>query len=146
MFKFAQYALKPLFRVAQRRGIKRYALGDGDEVGKTDADTLRSILDYHEDNERERLPALDMEHFKFTQGLSSDYYQVTLLPAQMPICEVLLKAVHQFSKPNSAIEMWCRPAKRGMDSVLPLLRKMFTRLSGWHEVGRTNASSESAGQ
>ncbi len=51
VIEFAQCGLKPLLRFARRMGIEWHALVDGDEAGKKYANTVRSLLDNHEDNE-----------------------------------------------------------------------------------------------
>ncbi|MBU5894193.1 hypothetical protein JVW19_19625, partial [Vibrio cholerae O1] len=58
VIEFAQCGLKPLLKFARRMGIEWHALVDGDEAGKKYANTVRSMLDNHEDSERDRLTAL----------------------------------------------------------------------------------------
>jgi putative ATP-dependent endonuclease of OLD family len=142
VIEFAQCGLKPLLRFARRMGIEWHALVDGDEAGRKYASTVRSMLDNHDDNERDRLtalPAPDMEHFMFREGFSSVYYRVASVPSngQMPVRKVILKAVHHSSKPDLAIEVAMNAGERGTDSVPPLLKKMFSRVI-WLARGRAD--------
>ncbi|CAI0698864.1 ATP-dependent endonuclease [Serratia entomophila] len=142
VIEFAQCGLKPLLRFARRMGIEWHALVDGDEAGKKYANTVRSMLDNHEDNERDRLtalPAPDMEHFMFREGFSTVYHRVASVPAnaQMPMRKVILKAVHHSSKPDLAIEVAMQAGEWGTDSVPPLLKKMFSRVI-WLARGRAD--------
>ncbi|VTR38095.1 Uncharacterised protein [Serratia fonticola] len=110
VIEFAQCGLKPLLKFARRMGIEWHALVDGDEAGKKYANAVRSMLDNHEDNERDRLtalPAPDMEHFMYREGFSSVYHRVASVPlkVQMPVRKVIIKAVHHTSKPDLAIEV-----------------------------------------
>ncbi|CAI1053987.1 Predicted ATPase [Serratia liquefaciens] len=142
VIEFAQCGLKPLLKFARRMGIEWHALVDGDEAGKKYANTVRSMLDNHDDNERDRLtalPAPDMEHFMFREGFSPVYYRVASVPknTQMPVRKVILKAVHHSSKPDLAIEVAMQAGQWGTDSVPPLLKKMFSRVT-WLARGRAD--------
>lgn len=142
VIEFAQCGLKPLLRFARRMGIEWHALVDGDEAGKKYANTVRSLLDNHEDNERDRLtalPAPDMEHFMFREGFAPVYHRMASVPinAQMPMRKVILKAVHHSSKPDLAIEVAMQAGEWGTDSVPPLLKKMFSRVI-WLARGRAD--------
>lgn len=142
VIEFAQCGLKPLLRFARRMGIEWHALVDGDEAGKKYANTVRSLLDNHEDNERDRLtalPAPDMEHFMFREGFGPVYHRMASVPlnAQMPVRKVILKAVHHSSKPDLAIEVAMQAGEWGTDSVPPLLKKMFSRVI-WLARGRAD--------
>ncbi|EMI4410164.1 ATP-dependent endonuclease [Serratia bockelmannii] len=142
VIEFAQCGLKPLLRFARRMGIEWHVLVDGDEAGKKYANTVRSLLDNHEDNERDRLtalPAPDMEHFMFREGFAPVYHRMASVPinAQMPVRKVILKAVHHSSKPDLAIEVAMQAGEWGTDSVPPLLKKMFSRVI-WLARGRAD--------
>lgn len=142
VIEFAQCGLKPLLKFARRMGIEWHTLVDGDEAGKKYANTVRSLLDNHEDNERDRLtvlPALDMEHFMYKEGFSPVYHRVASVPlkVQMPVRKVILKAVHHSSKPDLAIEVAMQAGAWGTDSVPPLMRKMFSRVV-WLARGRAD--------
>ncbi len=142
VIEFAQCGLKPLLKFARRMGIQWHALVDGDEAGKKYANAVRSMLDNHEDNERDRLtvlPAPDMEHFMYREGFSSVYHRVASVPlkVQMPVRKVIIKAVHHTSKPDLAIEVAMQAGAWGTDSVPPLLKKMFSRVI-WLARGRAD--------
>ncbi|CAI1705871.1 ATP-dependent endonuclease [Serratia fonticola] len=142
VIEFAQCGLKPLLKFARRMGIEWHALVDGDEAGKKYANAVRSMLDNHEDNERDRLtalPAPDMEHFMYREGFSSVYHRVASVPlkVQMPVRKVIIKAVHHTSKPDLAIEVAMQAGAWGTDSVPPLLKKMFSRVM-WLARGRAD--------
>lgn len=142
VIEFAQCGLKPLLKFARRMGIEWHALVDGDEAGKKYANTVRSMLDNHEDNERDRLtalPAADMEHFMYKEGFSPVYHRVAAVPinAQMPMRKVILKAVHRASKPDLAIEVAMQAGEWGTDAVPSLLKKMFSRVI-WLARGRAD--------
>lgn len=142
VIEFAQCGLKPLLKFARRMGIEWHALVDGDEAGKKYANAVRSMLDNHEDNERDRLtalPAQDMEHFMYREGFSPVYHRVASLPlkVQMPVRKVITKAVHHSSKPDLAIEVAMQAGEWGTDSVPPLLKKMFSRVI-WLARGRAD--------
>ncbi|MFI8417760.1 ATP-dependent endonuclease [Serratia sp. NPDC078593] len=142
VIEFAQCGLKPLLKFARRMGIQWHVLVDGDEAGKKYANTVRSMLDNHDDTERDRLtalPAMDMEQFMYKEGFSSVYHRVASVPANapMPIRKVILKAVHHSSKPDLAIEVAMQAGEWGTDSVPPLLKKMFSRVL-WLARGRAD--------
>ncbi|AHG21933.1 hypothetical protein Z042_21700 [Chania multitudinisentens RB-25] len=142
VIEFAQCGLRPLLKFARRMGIEWHALVDGDEAGKKYANTVRSLLDNHEDNERDRLtalPAPDMEHFMYKEGFSAVYHRVAAVPlkVQMPVRKVIIKAVHRASKPDLAIEVAMQAGEWGVDSVPPLLKKMFSRVI-WLARGRAD--------
>ena len=55
----------------------------------------------------------------------------------MNMRRVIVKAIHRSSKPDLAIEVAMEAARRGMDAVPPLLRKMFSRVL-WLARGRAD--------
>lgn len=142
VIEFAQSGLKPLIKFARRMGIEWYVLVDGDEAGKKYAATVRGLLD----NDRERtrdhlteLPALDMEHFMYREGFADVYHRVAQLPPNVPMNtrRVITKAIHRSSKPDLAIEVALEAGRRGVESVPPLFRKMFSRVL-WLARGRAD--------
>ncbi|KEY57753.1 ATP-dependent endonuclease [Serratia sp. DD3] len=142
VIEFAQCGLKPLLKFARRMGIEWHALVDGDDAGKKYANTVRSLLDSHEDSERDRLtplPALDMEHFMYREGFSAVYHRVASVPlkVQMPARKVILKAVHHSSKPDLALEVAMQAGEWGTSSIPPLLKKLFSRVI-WLARGRAD--------
>ena len=142
VIEFAQSGLKPLIKFARRMGIEWHVLVDGDEAGKKYAATVRGLLNGDAAQERDRLtalPALDMEHFMYREGFSSVYHRVAQLPddVHMNARRVIIKAIHHASKPDLAIEVSLEAGKRGVESIPPLLRKMFSRVL-WLARGRAD--------
>lgn len=142
VIEFAQCGLKPLLKFARRMGIGWHTLVDGDEAGKKYANTVRRMLDHHDDSEHDRLtvlPAPDMEHFLYKEGFCTVYHKIASVPlnVQMPMRKVILKAVHHASKPDLAIEVSMQAAEWGSDAIPPLLKKMFSRVV-WLARGRAD--------
>jgi len=142
VIEFAQSGLKPLVKFARRMGIEWHVLVDGDEAGKKYAATVRSLLNNESDRVREHLtelPALDMEHFMYREGFAGVYHRVAQLPenVHMNMRRIIIKAIHRSSKPDLAIEVAMEAGKRGIESVPPLLRKMFSRVL-WLARGRAD--------
>lgn len=142
VIEFAQSGLKPLVKFARRMGIEWHVLVDGDEAGKKYAATVRSLLNNESDSVRDHLtelPALDMEHFMYREGFAGVYHRVAQLPenVRMNMRRVIIKAIHRSSKPDLAIEVAMEAGKRGIESVPPLLRKMFSRVL-WLARGRAD--------
>ncbi|MCS5961276.1 hypothetical protein LNP74_25750 [Klebsiella pneumoniae subsp. pneumoniae] len=72
VIEFAQSGLKPLIKFARRMGIQWHVLVDGDEAGKNMPRRYGGLLNNDRELERDHLtslPALDMEHFMYRQGL-----------------------------------------------------------------------------
>lgn len=140
VIEFAQSGLKPLIKFARRMGIEWHVLVDGDEAGKKYAATVRGLL--HNDRERDRLtalPALDMEHFMYRQGFADVFHRVAQLPDKVPMNmrRIIGKAIHRSSKPDLAIEVALEAGRRGVESIPPLLRSMFSRVL-WLARGRAD--------
>ncbi|MEL4014269.1 ATP-dependent endonuclease [Dryocola clanedunensis] len=142
VIEFAQSGLKPLIKFARRMGIEWHVLVDGDEAGKKYAATVRGLLDNDKDQERDHLtalPALDMEHFMYRQGFADVYHRVSQIPenVHMNMRRIIIKAIHRSSKPDLAIEVAMEAGRRGVDSIPPVLRKMFSRVL-WLARGRAD--------
>ncbi|EDK6519836.1 ATP-dependent endonuclease [Salmonella enterica] len=142
VIEFAQSGLKPLVKFARRMGIEWHVLVDGDEAGKKYAATVRSLLNNDREEEREHLtalPALDMEHFMYRQGFADVFHRVAQLPPNVPMNtrKIITKAIHRSSKPDLAIEVAMEAGRRGIDTVPPLFRKMFSRVV-WLARGRAD--------
>ncbi|WLI78516.1 ATP-dependent endonuclease [Kosakonia sp. H02] len=142
IIEFAQSGLKPLVKFARRMGIEWHVLVDGDEAGKKYAAIVRSLLDNDHERTREHLtelPARDMEHFMYREGFDTVYHRVAQLPEHVPINprRVIAKAIHHSSKPDLAIEVAMEAGRRGVESVPPLFRKMFSRVL-WLARGRAD--------
>ncbi|MFB0709693.1 ATP-dependent endonuclease [Buttiauxella noackiae] len=142
VIEFAQSGLRPLIKFARRMGIEWHVLVDGDEAGKKYASVVRGILENDRDQERDHLttlPAMDMEHFMYRQGFADVFHRVAQLPENVPMNmrRVIVKAIHRSSKPDLAIEVAMEAGRRGVESVPPLLRKMFSRVL-WLARGRAD--------
>ncbi len=137
---FAQCGLRPLLKFANRMGIQWHALVDGDEAGKKYAATVRAMVASQHESEHDHLTilaALDMEHFLYREGFSAVYHRISTIPlhANVPVRRVIEKAIHRSSKPDLAIEVSAQAALWGINSIPPLLKKMFARIL-WLARGR----------
>ncbi|CNK32726.1 ATP-dependent endonuclease [Yersinia alsatica] len=142
VIEFAQSGLRPLLKFANRMGIQWHVLTDGDDAGKKYAATVRTMADDGRDHERDRLtilPAPDMEHFLYREGFDEVYHRISAIPAnaKMQPRRVIEKAIHRTSKPDLAIEVTSQARDWGVESVPPLLKKMFSRVV-WLARGRAD--------
>lgn len=142
VIEFAQSGLRPLLKFANRMGIQWHTLTDGDDAGKKYAATVRNMADQGRDSERDRLtilPAPDMEHFLYRAGFDEVYHRVSAIPAnaKMQPRRVIDKAIHRTSKPDLAIEVASQAGQWGVESIPPLLKKMFSRVV-WLARGRAD--------
>lgn len=140
VIEFAQSGLRPLLKYANRMGIQWHVLTDGDDAGKKYAATVRTMAE--NDHERDRLtilPAPDMEHFLYRGGFDDVYHRVSGIPmnAKMQPRRVIEKAIHRTSKPDLAIEVTSQARDWGVESIPPLLKKMFSRVV-WLARGRAD--------
>ncbi|CRY56751.1 MULTISPECIES: ATP-dependent endonuclease [Yersinia] len=140
VIEFAQSGLRPLLKYANRMGIQWHVLTDGDDAGKKYAATVRTMAE--NDHERDRLtilPAPDMEHFLYRGGFGDVYHRVSGIPmnAKMQPRRVIEKAIHRTSKPDLAIEVTSQARDWGVESIPPLLKKMFSRVV-WLARGRAD--------
>ncbi len=142
VIEFAQSGLRPLLKFANRMGIQWHVLTDGDDAGKKYAATVRNMADDGRDHERDRLtilPAPDMEHFLYREGFDGVYHRISGIPdnAKMQPRRVIEKAIHRTSKPDLAIEVASQARDWGVESIPPLLKKMFSRVV-WLARGRAD--------
>ncbi|CNI57003.1 ATP-dependent endonuclease [Yersinia rohdei] len=142
VIEFAQSGLRPLLKFANRMGIQWHTLTDGDDAGKKYAATVRNMADDGRSHERDRLtilPAPDMEHFLYRAGFDEVYHRISAIPvnAKMQPRKVIEKAIHRTSKPDLAIEVTNQARERGVESIPPLLKKMFSRVV-WLARGRAD--------
>ncbi|WP_105602966.1 ATP-dependent endonuclease [Cronobacter sakazakii] len=142
VIEFAQSGLKPLIKFARRMGIEWHVLVDGDDAGRKYSATVKSIVNNDGEQVRQHLtelPAPDMEHFMYREGFDAVFYRVAQVPetVHMNMRRVIVKAIHRSSKPDLEIEVAMEAARRGMDAVPPLLRKMFSRVL-WLARGRAD--------
>ncbi|ELY3982315.1 ATP-dependent endonuclease [Cronobacter muytjensii] len=142
VIEFAQSGLKPLIKFARRMGIDWHVLVDGDDAGRKYAATVKGLVNHDSEQVRQHLtelPALDMEHFMYREGFETVFYRVAQLPdgVHMNMRRVIVKAIHRSSKPDLAIEVAMEAARRGIDAVPSLLRKMFSRVL-WLARGRAD--------
>ncbi|WP_145600321.1 ATP-dependent endonuclease, partial [Yersinia frederiksenii] len=142
VIEFAQSGLRPLLKFANRMGIQWHVLTDGDEAGKKYAATVRNMAVDGRDHERDRLtilPAPDMEHFLYREGFDEVYHRISAIPANAKTQprRVIEKAIHRTSKPDLAIEITNQARDWGVESVPPLLKKMFSRVV-WLARGRAD--------
>lgn len=140
VIEFAQSGLRALIKFAHRMGIEWHVLADGDDAGKKYAATARGLLKNDPQRERDHLtvlPALDMEHFMFRAGFSDVYLRIAQLTTDTRISKrrAIVKAIHRASKPDLAIEVAMEARRRGVESIPPLLRSMFSRVR-WLARGR----------
>jgi len=117
-------------------------LVDGDEAGKKYAATVISDVEKHDDTLRYRLtalPSLDIEHFLYRGGFEDVYRRHAALPENVPMSprRIIDKAIHRTSKPDLAIDVALAASQRGVSSVPPLLRQMFSRVA-WLARGRAD--------
>jgi len=142
VIEFAQCGLKPLLRFARQMGIEWHVLVDGDEAGKKYAATVISNVEKYDDTLRYRLTALpsqDIEHFLYRGGFEDVYRRNAALPYTLPMSprRIIDKAIHRTSKPDLAIDVALAASQRGVSSIPPLLRQMFSRVA-WLARGRAD--------
>ena len=142
VIEFAQCGLKPLLRFARQMGIEWHVLVDGDEAGKKYAATVISNVEKYDDTLRYRLTALpsqDIEHFLYRGGFEDVYRRNAALPDTLPMSprRIIDKAIHRTSKPDLAIDVALAASQRGVGSIPPLLRQMFSRVA-WLARGRAD--------
>lgn len=142
VIEFAQCGLSPLLRFARKMGIEWHVLVDGDEAGNKYAATVKGNVEKHEDTLRYRLTALpsqDIEHYLYRSGFEDVYRRISAIPESVPMSprRIIDKAIHRSSKPDLAIEIAMVASQRGIDSVPPILKKLFSRVA-WLARGRAD--------
>ncbi|MWN89283.1 DUF2813 domain-containing protein [Gilliamella sp. Pra-s65] len=133
LIEFAQCGLKPLIKYANKMGIHWYVITDGDMAGKKYADTVKSLCgeDKNPNDHLTVLPARDIENFLFKHGFSHVYKLAAYNTTQhidLPVHQIIQKAIHKSSKPDLAIAV-CDDAKlRGIDAIPRLLMDTFAKI------------------
>ncbi|MCO6551605.1 MAG: DUF2813 domain-containing protein [Gilliamella sp.] len=133
LIEFAQCGLKPLIKYANKMGIHWYVITDGDMAGKKYADTVKSLCgeDKNPNDYLTVLPARDIENFLFKHGFSHVYKLAaynTTEHIDLPVHQIIQKAIHKSSKPDLAIAI-CDDAKsRGINAIPRLLMDTFSRI------------------
>ncbi|NUF26441.1 DUF2813 domain-containing protein [Gilliamella sp. ESL0254] len=133
LIEFAQCGLKPLIKYANKMGIHWYVITDGDMAGKKYADTVKSLCgdDKNPDDYLTVLPARDIENFLFKHGFSHVYKLAAYNTTQhidLPVHQIIQKAIHKSSKPDLAIAI-CDDAKsRGINAIPRLLTDTFAKI------------------
>lgn len=133
LIEFAQCGLKPLIRYANTMGIHWYVLTDGDIAGKKYAETVCSLCPSKADAKQflTVLPARDIENYLFKHGFSHVYKQIAFNTTEhidMPINQIIRKAIHKRSKPDLAIAICDDVRKRGSQVIPALLKETFTKV------------------
>ncbi|MWP63196.1 DUF2813 domain-containing protein [Gilliamella sp. Pas-s25] len=133
LIEFAQCGLKPLIKYANKMGIHWYVITDGDMAGKKYADTIKSLCgdDKNPNDYLTVLPARDIENFLFKHGFSHVYKLAAYNTTQhidLPVHQIIQKAIHKSSKPDLAIAI-CDDAKsRGINAIPRLLTDTFANI------------------
>ncbi|OCG20651.1 DUF2813 domain-containing protein [Gilliamella sp. App4-10] len=133
LIEFAQCGLKPLIKYANKMGINWYVITDGDMAGKKYADTIKSLCgdDKNPNDYLTVLPARDIENFLFKHGFSHVYKLAAYNTTQhidLPVHQIIQKAIHKSSKPDLAIAI-CDDAKsRGINAIPRLLTDTFANI------------------
>ncbi|MFC0180347.1 DUF2813 domain-containing protein [Thorsellia kenyensis] len=131
IIEYAQCGLKPLIKFAEQLGIGWHVLTDGDEAGKRYAQTVKSLIDDHDENRRlTTLPALDIEHFMFRAGFMHVFKKIAALPdsPKLPMRKIIDKAIHRTSKPDLAIEIAADAEQRGVEAIPIIIRRIYARI------------------
>lgn len=133
LIEFAQCGLKPLIKYANKMGIHWYVITDGDIAGKKYANTVKSLCgeDKNPNDYLTILPARDIENFLFKYGFSHVYKRAaynTTEHIDLPVHQIIKKAIHKSSKPDLAIAV-CDDAKsRGTKAIPRLLIDTFAKI------------------
>lgn len=137
IIEFAQCGLSPLIKVAKDLNIEWHALTDGDQAGQKYAARVGMMLD-NEDTSRNRLtilPASDIEHFFFDNGFSDVYIKAANYDEKdalrLSTHKIISKAVHKHSKPWLGLTVAEAAEEKGIDSIPPLLKRLFSRMVGF---------------
>ena len=133
LVEFAQCGILPLIEYAEAMGIEWYAMADGDAAGRHYAKTVRSHCRNKEHYYRHmtQLPSRDIENFLFQKGFSSVYKQVAYGSSDfvnLPVHEIIHKAVQKSSKPDLALAVCDFARARGVQSIPSLLQKTFKKV------------------
>ncbi|WP_022941541.1 DUF2813 domain-containing protein [Psychromonas hadalis] len=136
IIEFAQCGLAPLIKLAQDLNIEWHVLTDGDTAGQKYAGRVENMLLEGDPlaNRLTILPALDIEHLFFDNGFADVYLKAANYTeqdlARLSVKKVIDKAVHKHSKPGLGLAIASAVEERGVDSIPPLLKRLFARLVG----------------
>ncbi|WP_354623003.1 DUF2813 domain-containing protein [Psychromonas sp. MME2] len=136
MIEFAQCGLTPLIKLAQELHIEWHVLTDGDAAGQKYAARVQEMLLGKEflSNRLSVVPALDIEHLFFENGFADVYLEAANYSekelAKLSAAKIIEKAVHKYSKPGLGLAIASAVEQRGVDSIPPLLKRLFARLAG----------------
>lgn len=133
LVEFAQCGVMPLIEYAEAMGIEWYVMADGDAAGRHYAKMVRSYCPdkttYYK--HMTQLPSRDIENFLFQKGFSTIYKQVAYNTTEfidMPVHEIIQKAVQKTSKPDLALAVCDYARARGARAVPTLLQKTFKKV------------------
>lgn len=136
IIEFAQCGLAPLIKLAQDLNVEWHVLTDGDAAGQKYAARVELMLNKSDStaNRLTVLPASDIEHLFFDNGFSDVYVKAANYPEKdaqrLSTNKIISKAVHKHSKPWLGITISEAVEKKGIDSIPPLLKRLFSRMVG----------------
>ena len=133
LVEFAQCGVLPLIEYAEAMGIAWYVMSDGDAAGRHYAKTVRSHCRDKETYYRHmtQLPSRDIENFLFQKGFSSVYKEIAYGSSEfvnIPVHEIIQKAVQKSSKPDLALAVCDYARVRGARVIPNLLQKTFKKV------------------
>ena len=136
IIEFAQCGLSPLIKVAQDLNIEWHVLTDGDQAGQKYAARVGAMLNKRDAiaNRLTVLPAFDIEHLFFNNGFSDVYLKAANYDEKdaqrLSTNKIISKAVHKHSKPWLGLTIAEAVEEKGIDSIPPLLKRLFSRMIG----------------
>jgi putative ATP-dependent endonuclease of OLD family len=129
LVEFAQGGIAPLVKVADELGIEWHLLADGDEAGRSYAETARALAGADEPSLRvTRLRERDVEHCFWHHGYAPVYRRLARVgrgASQLPPARVIQKAIRARSKPDLAFEIIEAASAPGSPGVPAPLRAML---------------------
>lgn len=133
LIEFAQCGVLPLIEYANAMGIQWYVMSDGDAAGRHYAKTVRSYCGDKETyyQHMTQLPSRDIENFLFQKGFSGVYKEAAYGSAEfvnLPVYEIIQKAIQKTSKPDLAMAVCDYARVRGVRAVPYLLQKTFKKV------------------
>ena len=133
--EFAQCGLDPVVKVAKELGMEWHVLADGDDAGKSFAETARGYLSG--DSEQERLTVLDakdIERFFWAHGYEEVYRRHARLPParlqKLSPRKVIQAAVRKQSKPFLALSIVDAITAEDSPGIPPVLRNLIETCVG----------------